>query len=155
VRLLLCKQLALEAGWHWHRFCGNQPGEISPKPPPVLQAALWHLLSVCWTISVCEVPHSFVLGSFMKQHLGYRASQRHRQGPGASTRRWAPGQQERARCWQASRGRPKRCSNPTGLSVPSPYLSLKGNFKPFKMASSGFQGDSAKVITAMETLSLA
>lgn len=37
----------------------------------------------------------------------------------------------------------------------SPYLSMKGIFAPLKMASSGFQGNSAKVITAMETLSLA
>lgn len=41
------------------------------------------------------------------------------------------------------------------LLTGSPYLSMKSIFKPFKMASSGYQGNSVKVITAMETLSVA
>lgn len=42
-----------------------------------------------------------------------------------------------------------------GQAVHEPYLSAEGIFNPLEMASSGFQGNSAKVITAMETLSLA
>lgn len=77
-------------------------------------------------------------GLSMKQHLDYKSSQWHGQGAD-----------------RKARGEPECHSDPSGLSSPSPYLSLKGIFKPFKMASSGFQGDGARVITAMETLSLA
>lgn len=163
----------MRLGRHWHHSGVSRPREVSPKPPPGLEAAFSQLLSSALRPEPLpaglgsrrkHLPNHFCLqsasfgcspGSFAKQHLGSGASRWHGQGPRVSTRGWAPGHQERARCQLASQGRPKRCSNPTGLSGPSPYLSLKGNFKPFKMASSGFQGDGAKVITAMETLSLA
>lgn len=165
--MFLRKQLVLEAGRALASLWRQWAQGVSPKPPPGLEAALVlaeqcpgsfgrpeEALTEAFLFAKCLVRLSRVhsqSNTRATEHPVWAA----RAGTQSTTRGWAAGQRGLAKCRRASRGRPKCCSNPAGLSAPAPYLSLKGIFKPFKMASSGFQGDGAKVITAMETLSLA
>lgn len=157
---------------HWHCSGVSRPREVSPKPPPGLEAGPPHLLSNSPTPEPlpaglrgqrkrssnhsCLQSAWFVCPAFIHEAtLGLRSIPVARAGTQSDTPGGHPGSENGHGANRQARGRPKRCSNPASLSTPAPYLSLKGILKPFKMASSGFQGDGAKVITAMETLSLA
>lgn len=159
VLLLLQKQLLLDVGQASCEIIthNNHPGvcwcrRVSLKPPLGLSSAL--------------TPESLPdgLGSGREHQLNHFCLQStsflcpgssHEATPGLHIIPVARAGTQAVGAGKENQGRPKCHSDPSGLSSPSPYLSLKGIFKPFKMASSGFQGDGARVITAMETLSLA